>query len=298
MALATVAPDPEHPRVPARLVVKELRDGYRREVGVYRALWRYVKHPPTARMHGVNHVDDRQYLYLEHVDSATRWPWSNTEQAAEVCRVLARLHQTATLPRESFGWRYEDQLDQSAEETLRTALWARDAEGRRYWQRIGELKRVVGALRRIRSQLLASGTSVIHGDVHPGNVIVRHSSGNDRVALIDWGRARMGSPLEDVASWLHSLGCWEPQARRRHDTLLRAYLDSCQYPPRLTAHLRRDYWLASTSNGLAGAVRHHLTVLADDRTSEAARYHSSRALPAWQRVIRQGAAQLSTNPDR
>jgi hypothetical protein len=38
--------------------------------------------------------------------------------------------------------------------------------------------------------------------------------------LIDWARARRGSPFEDVASWLHSLGCWEPEARRRHDSLL------------------------------------------------------------------------------
>jgi aminoglycoside phosphotransferase (APT) family kinase protein len=62
-------------------------------------------------------------------------------------------------------------------------------------------------------RLTGADQTVVHGDVHPGNVLVQKTRGSTRVALIDWGRARLGSLLEDVASWLHAIGCWEPAAR-------------------------------------------------------------------------------------
>jgi hypothetical protein len=118
------------------------------------------------------------------------------------------------------------------------------------------------------------------------------------VMLIDWARARVGTPLEDVASWLHSLGCWEPEARRRHDTLMQIYLAARRDRRRFVSDVRVDYWFASASNGLSGAIRYHLAVLSDAGRSEAARYDSQRALLTWQRVIRRAAAFLptSTNP--
>jgi hypothetical protein len=67
------------------------------------------------------------------------------------------------------------------------------------------------------------------------------------VVPVDWARARIGSPLEDVASWLHSLGCCEPQARKRHDTLMRAYLEARQLPCAFNSEVRVDYWFASVS---------------------------------------------------
>jgi hypothetical protein len=133
--------------------------------------------------------------------------------------------------------------------------------------------------------------------MHPGNVILRVGDDPD-VLLIDWARARIGSPIEDVASWLHSLGCWEPEARRRHDTLMRIYLDARQDRRGFVSDLRVDYWFASASNGLSGAIRYHLAVLSDTATTDAARYDSARALGAWQRVIRRAAALLSPTPPR
>ena len=118
------------------------------------------------------------------------------------------------------------------------------------------------------------------------------------VILIDWARARVGSPREDVASWLHSLGCWEPRARRRHDTLMRAYLDSRRVPCAFDSELRVEYWLASVSNGLSGAIRYHLAVVADPAATRAAHANSSTALMAWERVVRRTATLLNTNVDR
>lgn len=107
--------------------------------------------------------------------------------------------------------------------------------------------------------------------------------------LIDWGRARIASPLEDVSSWLQSLGFWELEARRRHDTLLAAYLSSHGLDRRLSSDFRTAYWLAGASNALAGALRYHLWV-ADSAAEHPAREAAMRAVKDWLRVIRRAAA--------
>jgi aminoglycoside phosphotransferase (APT) family kinase protein len=281
--------------MPSELVVKELRAGLEREAAVYELLWRHLEQPPAVRLLGRETRGDATFLYLENAPSSSSWPWADTECAAAVCRGLARLHDVAGLPHQEFSWDYEDQLARSAEATLQLAGTARDRHGRRCWARLGDLRRVVAALPALRDRLLASGTTVIHGDVHPGNVVLRPGDHDSPVVLLDWARARVGSPLEDVASWLHSLGCWEPQARRRHDTLMRAYLDARTVRRPFASDVRVDYWLASASNGLSGAIRYHLAVLGDGAATDAARYDSGRALAAWERVVRAAAAVISTS---
>src|SRR5690606_22940729 len=98
---------------------------------------------------------------------------------------------------------------------------------------------------------------------------------------------------EDVASWLHALGCWEPQARRRHDTLLRVYLDARRVRRALDTGLRVEYWLASACNGLSGAIRYHIALAADPASTDKQRRDAARALRSWQRVIRRAADVLS-----
>jgi aminoglycoside phosphotransferase (APT) family kinase protein len=279
--------------VPRRFIVKELPAACR-EADVYALLWNSSSKPPAAEMLGVQVLGDRRFLYLEEVLPLSVWPWSDTALAAAVCHELAALHDRSDLAAEHLQWDYEAQLAASAEETLMVALAARDAAGVRLWPRIGDLRRIVAALPEIRARLLATGSSVIHGDVHPGNVILRANSGSASVALIDWSRTRIGSPLEDVASWLHSLGCWEPQARRRHDTLVKAYLGTQREQRPLCRDFRTAYWLASASNGLAGAIRYHLATLGADEADDVARYHSTRALRAWLRVVRRVSTLLKT----
>lgn len=298
VARACISIDDDTFGVPPQVVVKQLFGDLAREADVYETLWQHLVRPPAGRMFGRDVSDDATYLYLEDVASFSPWPWPDTMTAARVCRALATLHDSRGLPRDPFAWNYEDQLTRSAEKTLALAALARDASGEKVWRRLGDLRRVVGTLPVIRHRLLADGGTVIHGDMHPGNVIVRTADGDLDVVLIDWARARIGSPLEDIASWLHSLGCWEPQARRRHDTLLRAYLESRQVPRRFDAALRVDYWFASVSNGLSGAIRYHIAVLANSAEAEAARASSRLALKAWERVVRRAAALLNTNLDR
>jgi aminoglycoside phosphotransferase (APT) family kinase protein len=283
--------------IPLELVVKQLLGDFAREADVYEALWQHMDRPPAVQMFGRDVSGDATYLYLEHATALSRWPWSDTALAARVCRELAELHDSRNLPRERFSWNYEDQLIRSAEDTLAFAAVARDTSGQRLWRRLGDLRRVVTTLPRSRRRLLAEGASVIHGDMHPGNVIVRRTPHGVDILLLDWARARVGSPLEDIASWLHSLGCWEPQARKRHDTLMRAYLEARRVPRSFDSDARVDYWFASVSNGLSGAIRYHLAVLADARAPEEARANSGLALIAWERVVRRAAALVNTSLD-
>jgi hypothetical protein len=284
-----------HGDVPSQLVVKCLPHGFEREADVYDMLWRHLPRPPAVRPLGRERVAGATYLYLEDAQPSVRWPWKDTRHAGAVCRALARFHEHR-LPHHTFWWDYEKDLTCSAETTLTLARTAHDRSGNRLWRRVGDLRRVVAALPQIRRRLLSRERTVIHGDMHPGNVILRGA--DPEVMLIDWARARIGTPLEDVASWLHSLGCWEPEARRRHDTLMRIYLDARRTPRPFASDLRADYWFASASNGLSGAIRYHLAVLSDSGSSDATRYDSRRGLLAWQRVVRRAAAFLTTMPVR
>ena len=284
-----------HRAFPHRMIVKEMRGRAAREADVYEMLWRDLEHPPAARVFGCSSADDARYLFLEDVQSPNDWPWRDTAVSAAVCRALARLHDSTTLPSKVEFWDYEAELASSASETLAVAAASRTGNGTRVWRAYRELKRIVDALPKFRERLLSAGIALIHGDVHPGNVIIRPNDTDLAVTLIDWSRTRVGSPLEDVASWLHSLGCWEPEARRRHDTLLRAYLESRTSPTQITADLRKHYWFASASNGLAGAIRYHIAVLSDPASAEGMRSNSQQALHAWERVVRRAAALVPAN---
>jgi aminoglycoside phosphotransferase (APT) family kinase protein len=279
---------------PTSVVIKELRGAHRRELDIYRLLPRVLTDPPAPRLLAAFRRDGVDYLLMTDVAPVHAWPWARPHMAAAVCRNLARLHASRGPVDFPDDWDYESALAASAEDTLE---WARVVSTRhvpRPWPRLGDLRRVVGALPAIRALLLAE-TTLIHGDVHPGNVLVptSHGHANDDtdpvVVFIDWGRARIGSPLEDVASWLQSLGAWEPQARRFHDSLLRAYLAACGRGWRLDAELRTRYWLAGACNGLAGAIRYHLWRAGDSSLPERGRVEATRALHAWRRVIRRAA---------
>jgi hypothetical protein len=79
---------------------------------------------------------------------------------------------------------------------------------------------------------------------------------------------------------------------------MRAYLEARRKPRRITPDLRAEYWLASASNGLSGAIRYHLAVSSDENVLHRARADSAHALLAWQRVMRGAAAVLNTTPGR
>ena len=280
------------------LVVKRLSGAAAREALVYQ----HVLAPHPERLApGFLGADqqgpDRSVLFLEALRPVRRWPWRDTRVAQTVLTQAARLHQTRLSPGARAvlaAWDYEAQLYKTARVTLqRLERIGRDPDYRRISAGVRRVRRLVADLPALRRQLAGFTPfepTVIHGDLHPGNAIVRRRRGRDEAVLLDWGRARVGSPLEDVSSWLQSLGCWEPEARRRHDSLLVGYLSARGLQLKLGSELRVAYWLAGASNALSGALAYHLSVLLDARVTGRRRAIAAYSAREWIRVLRRADA--------
>jgi aminoglycoside phosphotransferase (APT) family kinase protein len=267
-------------------VVKRLGEGAARELSIHAAAGQAGIAP---RLLGIEPLGDTAWLAcLERVRAWRAWPWQDPALAALVFEKLAHLH-TAVEPPPAAQWDYEAFLQASARQTLAVfdqVAWKPELAPLRSRRRA--LERLVGEVPRLRATLMAGGTALLHGDVHTGNVVLRMRKQGPEAVLLDWGRSRIGSPLEDVSSWLASLGFWEPAVMRGHDTLLRHYLVTRGGPATLDRQLRDRYWLAGASNALAGALRYHLAVAGHDGRPDRSR--SLRAAADWLRVIRRADA--------
>jgi len=280
------------------LVVKELEGATTRETLIYERL--VVAHaaelaPRLLASHQAG--PGRTVLYLEFVRPTSMWPWRQTGTAQGVLDRVARLHALrldAAALAAMTAWNYEADLQQAAERTLtQLERVPRRSDHSPLRQGARWAHRVTASLPAMRRELLAFGplgTRAIHGDLHPGNVLLRTQRGHGEAVLLDWGRSRLGSPLEDVSSWLQSLGCWEPEARRRHDTLQGSYLSARGLEPTLGTDLRAAYWLAGASNALAGTLLHHVSVVLDARATAAARAKAFYLAREWLRVLRRADA--------
>ena len=278
------------------MVMKRLAGQAAREASVYQALLSGCPEVAPRLLAADRPAPDRAVLYLEALRPVTRWPWREVAATRSVLERIALVHQLQP-PREALAdlsrWDYENELLASARRTLEQLERVRRSAPVGIRHGIRWVRRLVEALPSVRRQLLAFrplGAAVIHGDLHSGNVILRRRGGRMEPVLLDWGRARIGSPLEDVSSWLQSLGEWEPEARRRHDTLLASYLTARGLDRRLGKDLRAAYWLAGASNALAGALFYHLWIMADERSSAARSAGALRAAQQWLRILRRADA--------
>lgn len=282
-------------RSTARFVQKTISGAGAREAAVYAHLVRrHVPHLAPELLHAEQASPSSTVLFLEAL-SHRQWPWQDVDVSAAVLERVATLHAAAigadALPR----WDYEATIARAARSTAEVA-WElvrhRETAGL-VRGAIPLIERVVDALPRIRMILRSARpfAGVIHGDLHPGNVLHRRSGRRLEPVLVDWGRARHGSALEDVSSWLHSLGAWEPQARRRHDTLFTRYLRARDLSTRLGSETRDLYWLAGASNALAGALAYHLAAAASERPI-AMHGSSARCAHGWLRVLRRASERL------
>jgi hypothetical protein len=277
------------------LVVKRLVGPAARELGVYQKLLSAIPAAAPQLLAADVNGPGEATLYLEALRPIARWPWKDVANARAVLERIAILHR-AVLPDAIVGqlssWDYEHELLVSAERTLELLQRLRHRASI-FRSGIRWARRLVGALPAVRRQLLGFrplGTALLHGDLHSGNVILRRHQGHDEPVLLDWARARIGSPLEDVSSWLQSLGAWEPEARRRHDTLVGWYLAARGMERRLGRDLRGAYWLAGASNALAGALSYHLSTLMDERASSVRVAIAEGAARDWLRVLRRADA--------
>jgi thiamine kinase-like enzyme len=273
------------------LVAKHLDSVHSREVRIYRQLAHAGLALSPRCLGVVPCAQGSRLLLLELIESEAGWPWRDSEAAALVLKHLARLHRSfqllPALAKE--GWNYEDELLGAAERTLQ-AFEQRAPKLDSSLRRMGpSLRRLVRNLPRLRRTLLGCarfGQAALHGDVHTGNVILTVTKGRAQVLFIDWSRARKGSPLEDVSSLTESLGIWEPEARRRHDTLIRRYLTAHGHLGQLDEELRAHYWLAAASNVLAGSLLYYLGVIAGSGSPSCRLEEAHRAARAAGRIVR------------
>jgi len=279
-----------------RLVAKQLTGRPMREAAVYqRLVAAHAQHlaPRLLAVEGTGSGDI--LLVIEAVRRTASWPWRNLKAGEELLARLAEFHMAtegaaALVPE----WDYEAELQAVAEQTRTTLEQCRtDPDLAVLTRDLPALNRLVLALPAFRRQLLSErpfGCRPIHGDLHPGNVLMRRQGGQDKPILLDWGRARVASPLEDVSSWLQSVSYWEPEGRRRHDTLLTSYLSTLGMDRRLTTSLRAAYWMAAASNVLSGALLYHLCVARDCHRSRSQRTAAVTAARDALRVVRRADA--------
>jgi hypothetical protein len=281
------------------MVIKRLTGSGRREARVYREILRPIRSDFSPALLGIRHAATESRLYLEAIRPATRWPWSETRASVAVLQSMARLHQVLRSDPAQWAWLtewdYEAELQNRAQDLIEFVEESCRCEHLTPLRRSRPmLRRMASALPKLRAQLLGFapfGPTFIHGDVHPGNVLMRKAQAGTTPLFLDWGRSRIGSALEDVASWLQTLGYWEPAAKRRHDSLLRAYLEETGVAPRLTRKLRDAYWLAAASNLLAGAILHHLGIASrPGAIASSKRFGALRAVEDCLRVVRRADA--------
>lgn len=283
-----------------RLVVKRLKGVTTREGLIYQLLLSRYSNGLGPRLLGFHRIDQNcAVLFLEALRPVSAWPWAEQEAAAGVLERIVRLHTAPSdkrLGQLLAGWDYERELQRNAQQTLILLERARHAGYWSFGSALRWARRLVLGLPALRKQLLSFqpfGAAIIHGDLHPGNVVVRRRRGKPETVLLDWGRSRFGSPLEDVSSWLQSLSAWEPMARWRHDSLFGAYLSARGMDRTLGPELREAYWLAGASNALSGALVYHLKVMLDERRTGGQRASAADSASKWVRVLRRADASWS-----
>lgn len=286
--------DRQNPKARVVFVAKKLEGHLVREAGIYRSWLTGDKAEFAPRFLGDQSLEDGSVmLFLEALTMRPRWPWKDCAEIKRVIERMAQLHALASapIPEVIAAWEFESMLEESAQRTL---AFLEEIPGHVLTYDLLRTRRaarnLVLQMPRLRSELLDTrvGVTVLHGDVHSGNVEMVGGPGRERLVFFDWARARVGSPLEDVSSWLKSLGLWEPEAMRRHDTLLQAYLAQRQLDSVLNSELREAYWIAAACNGLAGALLYHLEAAFGSRRR--VRTAHLRLASGWARVVRRAAA--------
>lgn len=274
-----------------RTVLKELDGWMVREASIYRNLATKYARELSPQLLGVMHPEPgKVFLCIEAIRRAKAWPWQDVELAGDLLRWLARFHLEAKQAHIAVPcWDFEARLEEMAYLTQAAVAGCRkDPDLQPLARSLPAVRRLILQQKRLREQLCGEapfGEGPIHGDVHSGNVLIRHRQSRLSPILLDWGRARIGSPIEDISSWLQSLGCYEWEAKRRHDKLLCDYLSEIGQERKITSSLRAAYWIAGARNALAGALLHFICAVKDEKRNKRERAEAFRAAQNWTRVI-------------
>ena len=172
---------------------------------------------PVPRVFGVESVDGLHGAVMERIDGETLWEAvaRRPAEAAVLGAELARLHQRL----------HTIEVGDAFVDALRLMV-----------ERIDQVSEVAPELReRARAEIAAAPTAVtlLHGDLHPGNVMVRESG---ELIAIDWDFPRRGPAVHDACRAFHLIGRWalapgtnpgvEPVRQTMAEAYLAAYCDA------------------------------------------------------------------------
>jgi hypothetical protein len=213
-----------------------------RELEVYRTLRATMKGAGAPRLLGMHHSS-------RDMRGPRQWPWSDQSAIRTLVRRLALIHSR------SAGKFLRVLADPDLESEKRSSA-ATTAE---FYHQIPVGCGSAAVRPRHRAiDRIASDITAIRGYLMGRTRIVE-------AVLLDWGRARLGSPREGIASWLQSIAFREPQVRRLQE-------------------FRRPYCLAATPDASAGALRYHLAIVTDSTAPADDRYRSRSAANDWMRI--------------
>lgn len=161
----------------------------RRELEVYTDLSRRMP-LPAPRLVAAHRTEEWIAIALErHRPAPPASEWT-TAQWHGLATVLGRMHagsRTLTSPSppvDSVCSRTDDELSVFAQQ-----LWNGEGDAAR-------LETVLGALDRLHDAVSSGPTSFVHGDCHPGNVLL---TAEGTLLLVDWQAAHVGPSVGDVA---------------------------------------------------------------------------------------------------
>lgn len=168
---------------------------------------------PVPRVFGVESVGGRHGAVMERIDGQTLWERvaGRPAEAGELGAALARLH--AELHTIEVGDAFVDALELMS-------------------KRVDRAPHVDDGLRsRARAMIDAASpaSTLLHGDLHPGNVMVRASG---ELVAIDWDFPRRGPAVHDACRAFHLIESWalapgtNPAVEPLRREMARAYLDS------------------------------------------------------------------------
>ena len=164
------------------------------------------------------------------------------EREAEVMRLAAAAGVPVPSVRTAAG--PDIRMDRVTGPTMLTALVERPAEAGRYGPLLAELH---SRLDRVRPPGAAPGHGLIHGDLHPGNVVLSATG----PVLLDWTNHRFAPRALDLAiTWL-ILACFDPA-----DDDLRERLRSVRRPLVNSFLSSIDVHSAAAALDDAAAIRH------------------------------------------
>lgn len=195
----------ESERSRTKLLVKELVGVAKREGLIYRLVLPHSKVRRPALLFESGETETRQgaWIGIEWIDGhQVEFP----RQLGLIMRQLTILHQS----KEAFQCMLKTRMSETVKSRLRSRIESATRSLERIAQRsnFGRASHVARSLLALPAWegevewVAAFSPTLVHGNLHSGNVIIKVQDGSPGAVLIDWADANVGSIIEDLGNLL------------------------------------------------------------------------------------------------